>query len=142
MDEQLRNYLCEILLTLRSRVWPCGLGTCGLANCGLDSAGCCCGLLEFLVLLIEYSDDENPEFELVEVIVFVDKSITGAFELVMLLLFAEPVTTDAVDVEVGEGELDDVLYGKGAMSKGIVAQVKLMINDYAMMNRLPVGSYD
>lgn len=67
------------------------------------------------MLLIEYSDVEKPEFELVEVIVFVDKSITGAFELVMLLLFAEPVTTDAVDVEVGEGELDDVLYGKGAI---------------------------
>lgn len=63
-----------------------------------------------------YSDEENPEFELVEVIVFVDKSIIGAFEFVMLLLLlAEPVTAVAVVVDVGEGELvDALLYGNGA----------------------------
>lgn len=59
-----------------------------------------------------YSDEENPEFELVEVIVFVDKSMTGAFGFVMLLLLlVEPVTAEAVDVDVGEGELADALYG-------------------------------
>lgn len=59
-----------------------------------------------------YSDEENPEFELVEVIVFVDKSMIGAFELViLLLLFVEPVTAEAVVVDVGEGELVDALYG-------------------------------
>lgn len=111
---QLVYYLCEIRLTLKSSVWPCGLGTCGLANCGLDSAGCW-GLLEFLVLFKVYSDEENPEFELVEVIVFVDKSIIGAFELVMLLLLlTEPVTAIAAVVDVGEGELVDALYGNGA----------------------------
>lgn len=99
-------------MTLRSRVWPCGLGTCGLASWGLDSA--CWGLREFLVLLREYSADENPEFELVEVIVFVERSMIGAFEFgMLLLLFEAPVAADAV-VEVGEGELDDALYGKGA----------------------------
>lgn len=59
-----------------------------------------------------YSDEENPEFELVEVIVLVDKSMIGAFAFVMLLLlFVEPFTAEAVVVEVGEGELVDVLYG-------------------------------
>lgn len=62
-----------------------------------------------------YSDEENPEFELVEVIVFVDKSIIGAFEFVMLLLLlAEPVTDVAAVVDVGDGELVDALYGNGA----------------------------
>lgn len=103
-------YLCEILLTLRSRVWPCGLGTWGLASCGLGSA--CCGLLEFL-LFSEYSEDENPVFELVDVIVFVERSTIGAFVFVRLPPFAEPVAAVA-DVDVGEGELDDALYGKGA----------------------------
>lgn len=66
------------------------------------------------MLLREYSADEKPEFELVEVIVFVDRSIIGAFEFgMLLLLFEDPVAAEAV-VEVGEGELDDALYGKGA----------------------------
>lgn len=68
------------------------------------------------MLLREYSADENPEFELVEVIVFVDRSMIGAFEfgmLLLLLLLVEPVAAEAV-VDVGEGELDEALYGKGA----------------------------
>lgn len=98
-------------MTLRSRVWPCGLGTCGLASCGLDSA--CCGLREFLVFKA-YSDEENPVFELVDVIVFVDRSIMGAFEFgMLLLLLAAPVAADADVVDVGDGELDDALYGNG-----------------------------
>lgn len=69
--------------------------------------------------------------------VFVDKSIIGAFIRMLyhfqqhvfrgifkslltfviatlLLLFADPVV---VEVDVGEGELDDVLYGNGAENK-------------------------
>lgn len=67
------------------------------------------------MLLSEYSADENPEFELVEVIVFVDRSMTGAFELgmLLLLLLLDPVAAEAV-VDVGEGELDDALYASGA----------------------------
>ena len=40
--------------------------------------------------------------------VFVDKSITGAFVALLLLAGATAV------VDVGEGELDEALYGKGA----------------------------
>jgi hypothetical protein len=71
-------------LTLKSSVWPCGLGTCGDANCGLDSA--CWGLREFLALFIAYSAEENPEFELVDVMVFVDKSIIGACSRMKFLI--------------------------------------------------------
>lgn len=61
------------------------------------------------MLLSEYSAEEKAAFELVEVIVFVDKSMTGAFEFgMLLLLFVEPVAADAV-VDVGEGELEDAL---------------------------------
>jgi hypothetical protein len=97
-------YLCEIRLTLKSRVCPWGLGTCGLANWGLDSG--CWGLLELRVLFNTYSDEENPVFELVDVIVLVDRSIIGAFELVLLLTAP---AAETVVVNVGDGELDDVL---------------------------------
>lgn len=53
----------------------------------------------------------NPELELVDVIVFVDKSMTGAFDVIVFILeFDDPMTTVAV-VEVGDGELDVALYG-------------------------------
>lgn len=69
----------------------------GLAICGLDSA--CWGLREFL--LRAYSADEKPVFELVEVMVFVERSMIGAFGLLAVVA--------ATDVDVGEGELDDAL---------------------------------
>lgn len=84
-----------------------------ITNWGLDSG--CWGLLEFLELFIAYSDDENPVFELVEVIVLVDKSITGAFEFeAFKLMLVAPVAAVAVVVDVGDGELDEALYGNGA----------------------------
>lgn len=71
----------------------------GLAICGLDSA--CWGLREFRELFSAYSADEKPVFELVEVMVFVDRSMIGAFGLLAVVA--------AADVDVGEGELDDAL---------------------------------
>lgn len=61
------------------------------------------------MLFSTYSDDENPEFELVEVIVLVDRSIIGAFELGLLLLLLTAPAAETVVVNVGDGELDDVL---------------------------------
>jgi hypothetical protein len=58
------------------------------------------------VLFNTYSDEENPVFELVDVIVLVDRSIIGAFELVLLLTAP---AAETVVVNVGDGELDDVL---------------------------------
>lgn len=52
----------------------------------------------------------KPVDGLVDVMLLVDKSITGAFDGVPVLLavFELPVTMVVV-VEVGDGELDDVL---------------------------------
>lgn len=58
-----------------------------------------------------YSLDENPAEGLVDVMLLVDKSITGALEGVpplVLTAFELPVTIVVV-VEVGDGEPDDVL---------------------------------
>lgn len=50
--------------------------------------------------------------ELVDVIVFVDKSITGAFDVIEFILgLDDPITTVAEVVDVGDGELDVALYG-------------------------------
>lgn len=67
------------------------------------------------MLLIAYSDETNPEFELVEVIVFVDKSMIGPFKFVAFTVMLDvPVAAEGVVVDVGEGELDDALYGNEA----------------------------
>lgn len=94
------------------------------------------------MLLSEYSADENPEFELVEVIVFVDRSMTGAFELgmLLLLLLLDPVAAEAV-VDVGEGELDDALYASGAeriffnLERFAVGKLKLTRRIVRLVNR-------
>jgi hypothetical protein len=59
------------------------------------------------VLFSTYSDDGKPEFELVDVIVLVDRSMIGALALGLVLLTAPAAETDVVNV--GDGELDDVL---------------------------------
>ena len=62
------------------------------------------------MLLSAYSVVENPVFELVDVMVFVDKSMIGAFVMLLLLLTIAAVAV----VDVGDGELDDALYGNVA----------------------------
>lgn len=61
------------------------------------------------LLTAPYSLDEKPAEGLVDVMVDVDKSITGAFDGVPLLAAFELPVTIVVVVDVGEGELDDVL---------------------------------
>jgi len=69
-------------------------------------------LLLLLLLLFGNSVVVKLELGLVDVMLLVDKSMIGAFVYVPFVALDDPLTTFvAVDVDVGDGELDDTLYG-------------------------------